>query len=112
MAQKVCRFEVIGQQQNYVKKCIENVSFRDQYESQLQEEIGKMRNSLQSHIEMLRSSSTEHLESRLLESEQKRAKAAQEASHWRHWYFSIFKSINFKKAILIPQLFSIQVLKN
>ncbi|KAK4002881.1 hypothetical protein OUZ56_004675 [Daphnia magna] len=57
---------------------------RDQYENRLQDEVGKLRQSLQRQIQMLRSSGKEALESKLLETEQRRDKAMKEINYWRN----------------------------
>ncbi|XP_057364979.1 progesterone-induced-blocking factor 1-like [Daphnia carinata] len=57
---------------------------RDQYENRLQNEVGKLRQSLQRQIQMLQSSGKEALESKLLETEQRRDKAVKEINYWRN----------------------------
>ena len=51
---------------------------RTQYERKLNDEISKLRQSLQKQVDMLRESSTEALELRLIEAEQSRSKAAKQ----------------------------------
>ncbi|KAI9562233.1 hypothetical protein GHT06_013198 [Daphnia sinensis] len=57
---------------------------RDQYDNRLQNEVGKLRQSLQRQIQMLQSSGKEALESKLLETEQRRDKAVKEINYWKN----------------------------
>lgn len=67
---------------------LDNIIFsdkiREQYENRLQDEVGKLRQSLQRQIHMLRSSDKEALESKLLETEQRYDKALKEINFWRN----------------------------
>lgn len=56
----------------------------NQYENRLQDEVTKLRQSLHKQIEMLRSSGTDLLESRLLQTEHRREKAVEEVIYWRN----------------------------
>lgn len=56
----------------------------NQYDDRLQVEVAKIRHSLQRQIEMLRTSNTEILESKLLETEQRREKTEKDLIHWKN----------------------------
>ena len=60
------------------------VSFRNEYDSRLHNEVEKLRQSLQKQIEMLRISGTEMMESRMLQTEHHRDKATQEINYWKN----------------------------
>ncbi|EFX79131.1 hypothetical protein DAPPUDRAFT_104583 [Daphnia pulex] len=85
----IFKCETLGRENASFRKTAEKwknkfTKLRHQYENRLQDEVAKLRQSLQKQIQMLRSSGAETLNSKMLENEQRRVTAEKEANYWRN----------------------------